>query len=137
MPAFGNVVINDGQATPVAHTFAPDRIDPKGVAHWFDRSGGIIEGYLHLSHSYRPAQKSQSARHEFSLLLPVLEVSSPSTSTGYQPAPKAAYTPLATLMFYQPARSLLLDRRNQHTYVRNLLGIAAVQSAIENPEAFY
>lgn len=39
MPALAALTINDGQATPVAHTFSPVRLDEKGVATFFDRSG--------------------------------------------------------------------------------------------------
>nr|UYL94456.1 MAG: hypothetical protein [Sanya fiers-like virus 18] len=53
MAQIANVVINDGQATPVAHTFNPDSIDAQGVARWADRSTGIAVGFPTLSLSLR------------------------------------------------------------------------------------
>lgn len=139
MSAIANVVINDGQATPVAHTFAPVTIDAQGVAKWADRSNGISVGFPTLSYSLKsPSGNSKSYKLTAKATLPVLDVTSPSTSTGIQPAPTVGYTLIANMEFVLPERSSLQDRKNLLAYARNFLANAAVITAgVENYETVY
>jgi hypothetical protein len=139
MSAIAPVVINDGQATPVAHTFAPVTIDATGVAKWADRSTGISVGFPQLSYSLKnPNGTSKNYRLTAKVTLPVLEQTSPSTSTGIQPAPTVAYNLIANVDIVLPERSTLADRKNLIAYVRNFLANAAVITAgVENYETVY
>jgi len=49
MPAIGNIVLNDGQATPVAHTFIPLGPDKNGVWWFEDQSASAPIGNFRLS----------------------------------------------------------------------------------------
>lgn len=139
MSAIANVVINDGQATPVSHTFAPVTIDAQGVAKWADRSGGISVGFPTLSYSLKsPTGSSKSYKMTAKVVLPVLEQTSPSTATGIQPAPTVAYNLIANVEMVLPERSTAQDRKNLLAYVKNYLANAAVITAgVENYEAVY
>lgn len=139
MAAIANVVINDGQATPVAHTFAPVTIDAQGVAKWADRSGGISVGFPTLSYSLKnPTGNSKSYKMTAKVTLPVLEQTSPSTSTGIQPAPVVGYNLIANIEIVLPERSTTQDRKNLLSYVKNFLANAAVVTAgVENYETVY
>lgn len=139
MSAIANVVINDGQATPVSHTFAPVTIDAQGVAKWADRSGGISVGFPTLSYSLKnPTGNSKSYKLTAKVMLPVLEQTSPSTATGIQPAPTVAYNLLANIEMVLPERSTAQDRKNLLAYVKNYLANATVITAgVENYEAVY
>lgn len=139
MSAIANVVINDGQATPVSHTFAPVTIDAQGVAKWADRSGGISVGFPTLSYSLKnPTGNSKSYKLTAKVMLPVLEQTSPSTATGIQPAPTVAYNLLANIEMVLPERSTAQDRKNLLAYVKNYLANATVVTAgVENYEAVY
>lgn len=44
MPVIANITINDGQATPVAHTFSA-RNNKDGIAKWADTSSGVPVRY--------------------------------------------------------------------------------------------
>lgn len=139
MTAIAAMTINDGQATPVAHTFAPVNIDQTGVAKWADRSGGIALGFPTITFSMRqPTKASRNYRVTAKVALPVLEQTSASTATGIQPAPTKAYDLLANLEFVLPERSTLAQRNDLIAYVKNFLANAAViPPAMANFESIY
>jgi len=139
MSAIAPIVINDGQGTPLAHTFAPVTIDAAGVAKWADRSGGISVGFPGLTYSLKsPSGASNSYKMTAKVVLPVLEQTSPSTSTGIQPAPTVAYNLIANVELVLPERSTLADRKNLIAFVRNYLANATVITAgVENYETVY
>jgi len=138
MTQLANIVINDGQATPVAHTFSPVNIDVNGVAKLADRSGGISIGFPILTLSVRsPSKGTPNYKVMGKLTVPTLEATSPSTSTGIQPAPTVAYSCLATFEFVLPERCTLAERSNVLAYLKNYLANANVTTAVTTYEAIY
>jgi len=81
--------------------------------------------------------KSSVYRAIIKVDVPVLEVTSPSTGTGIQPAPTIAYTSVASLEFVLPARSSLQDRKDILAYIKNSLSNASVVSLVQDLEAIY
>lgn len=95
----------------VDKTLSPEGFTLPGVAKWVDRSGGIAIGYPALTMSVRPPSKdSRITRVQAKLVVPTLEQTSASTSTGIQPAPTKAYDCTMNLEFMLPERSTLLER---------------------------
>lgn len=138
MAQIGNVVINDGQATPVAHTFGPDGVDAQGVARWSDRSGGIAVGFPTLSLSLRkPTSGSRNYKLTMKLSVPTLEVTAPQSGSGFVPAPTKAYDCLATVDMVMPERSTKLERQNAVWFLRNALVHTIVTNAVENFEPVF
>lgn len=138
MSAFAPITLADGQATPVTHTFSPVNIDSVGVSKLVDRSGGIAIGFPALTISVRsPSKGSKNYRVIAKVVVPTLEVTSPSTGTGIQPAPMKAYDILGTLEFVLPERSTLAERKNVFAYVKNLMANANLVNAVETFEAIY
>lgn len=144
MTAIAALTIADGQSTPVNHTFAPVTIDANGVAQWADRASGIAIGFPMVSYRMRAPQKGNNAssgdrvyRLSLKVSTPVLEVTSPSTATGIQPAPTKAFEPLANIELVLPERSTLAQRKDLLAYVKNLLNNAVVQQGVENFETVY
>lgn len=139
MPAIGNIVINDGAATPVAHTFAPNGI-VQDQAKYADRSGGIAVGYFTIDATLRPPSNQSRERNYLATLrikTPILEVTSPSTGTGIQPAPTISYNPIAELKFWLPERSTLQNRKDLRAFVKNLMADAVVTALVETLEPVY
>lgn len=143
MTAIAALTINDGAATPVAHTFSPVDIQ-NGVAKWADRIGGIAIGFPTVSYRLRQpigTSKVSSGDRVYRLSLkvstPVLEVSSASTGTGIQPAPTKAYEPYANIELVLPERSTLQQRKDLLAYVKNYLANAVVTQGVENFEAVF
>jgi hypothetical protein len=140
MTAIAALTLADGQGTPANHTFSPVNIDSAGVARWADRSGGIALGFPVVTASMKsPAAKgSRSYRHTFKVVVPVLEVTSPSTATGIQPAPTKAFDLIFNGEFVLPERSTLAQRNDLLAYVKNFIANAAVvPQAVQNFEAVY
>lgn len=124
MTAFANITLNDGQATPVAHTFAPRRISADGVAKWQDLSSGIAVGFPTLTAQLREPIKGSKVptyRATIRLQVPTLEVISNSTVSGILPAPTKAYDSGVEVTFLFPERGTAAQRKDVVAYVKNAL----------------
>jgi hypothetical protein len=69
--------------------------------------------------------------------LPVLEVTSPSTGTGIQPAPTVAYILRFNGEFILPERADLQGRKHILAYAKNTLAHALVTALVQDLEAVY
>lgn len=138
MSAIATLTLADGAATPVNHTFAPVNIDQAGVAKWADRSGGIALGFPVVSLSLRsPSKTSRNFRLTAKVVTPVLEVTSPSTATGIQPAPTLAYNVTANIDIVLPERSTVQQRKDLAAFMKNFLANAVITNAVESFESVY
>lgn len=145
MPTLAAISVDDAQATPVAHTFAPLSIDNAGVASFVDRTSGIPIGYATFDVSLRspiaikPGQTSAGRSYKVTarVFVPTLEQTSASTSSGIQPAPIKAYDHVANIQFILPERGTTLERKTLVAYVRNFLSNASVETAIADLEPFF
>lgn len=137
MAAISQIQLLDGQATPVSHNFDPVNI-VSDVAKWADRSGGISLGFPVVTNSLRqPTKGSRAYKMTIKVVVPVLEVTSPSTSTGIQPAPTKAYDLMANVDFVLPERSTLAQRSDLLAFVKNMLANAVVTNGVKNFESVY
>lgn len=134
MPAFGNVVINDGASTPVAHTFSPVKIDGD-VASYADRASGTPSKYNLLTAANRDpvGSNGQVSRITYTLACPVV-------ADGTDPAVKAG-TVLRTARFscefLIPATSTLQERKDISAFAKNLLANAIETAMVEQLEHVY
>jgi len=141
MSAIANIVINDGQGTPVAHTFAP----AKTQADWAlleDRTSGIYIGYNKLTFKLdRPSGDSRQATRNLKLSIkietPKLENVTNSTVSGVAPAPTISYRPVVELTCTFPERCSLQDRKDLQAYIKNVLSNSFVTDAFEKFELPY
>lgn len=139
MTAFATITINDGQATPVAHTFTARRIDA-GIAKWQDISGGIAVGFPTITAALRePIKGQKTAMYKATLkfVVPVLEVVNSSTYSGITPAPTKAYDVGCNVEFLLPERSTNADRKNIRAYVANALAQADLKALLEDLNMVY
>lgn len=137
MPAFGNIVIYDAAATPVAHTFAPVAINGV-VASYADRSGGIIVGYPKLTLSLtEPSKNSRNSKARFKLMLPVLEVIAGTTVGGITPPASKAYELMADITFTIPDRATLQNRKDLLELFKNLLDHTTIESMVQDGAGIY
>lgn len=134
MATLANKTINDGQATPVAHTFTPRADYINSIFYWEDRASGIPIGFPTFSYSLRQpvarntvktangAQTLSSGVYKelLKFTLPTLESLAPS-SNGYTPAPTVAYTHEAHLELKLPERGTQAQRNDFIEYVINML----------------
>lgn len=137
MPAFAAITINDGQATPVAHTFSPLTLIGS-EASFVDRSGGITVGFPKVTvNSLPPSKTSRLTKVRVKVVMPVMEVVNSSTYNGITPAPTKAYDMTFDGMFFLPERSTLADRKNINAYAKNLLANALLTALVETQETVY
>lgn len=141
MAAIANIVINDGQGTPVAHTFAPAKAEAD-YALLEDRSAGIYIGFNKLVFNLsRPKGNAQAGTRNLKLSIkietPKMEVVSNSTVSGIAPAPTVSYRPVCELITTFPERCSLQDRKDLQAFIKNVLANAFVTSAFESYELPY
>lgn len=131
MAAIANLVLADGQATPVNKTFTAKRADTQ-LAVWKDQTSGIAIGFPTVTLSVR--ETANATRVEKRISKPVLEVISGSDG-GYTPSPKVAYTVMSKEEIVLPNRCVLQDRKDIRAFSRNMLADTVMVNAIENLEA--
>lgn len=132
MAQVSNIVINDGATTPVAHTFAPSRVAPELVTYQ-DRAAGVVAGFNTLTIGTRYADKKNGAQKvTIRMALPTLAVTAPTTTTGIQPVPTAAYECFFAGEFVMPNGSTPQNRKDLLALVKNLIAHAVVQAAVQD-----
>lgn len=136
MPAIGNLVLNNGEATPVAKTFTPEQIDSKGVARYADNSGGISIGAPTIAISNRK-QANGGHRVRLDIAYPVLEAAAGTNAAGFTPADQVAYTCRSNHEFILPARCSKSDREDVIAFAKNLLSDAVAEALVEDLENVY
>jgi hypothetical protein len=105
----------------VNRVFAPEGINPAGVARYVDRSGGIALLYPSISMSLRPPTKaSRIYKTVAKVVLPTGDVTAPSTATGIQPAPSKAYDHSCIMEWLSPERGTLAERQMLFRIVMSL-----------------
>lgn len=141
MSAIANIVLNDAQGTPVAHTFAPAKT-VSDYAMLEDRVAGVYIGYNKLVFTLQRPKGNASVSNrnlhlEIRVETPKMEVISNNTVSGIAPAPTVSYRPVATLNFTFPDRCSLQDRKDLQKYVLQLLSNSFVTDAVEKYELPY
>lgn len=130
--AMSNIVLADGQATPVDHTFVPAS-NVSGVYTWEEKNADASVGNRRITASLKsPSGGSLNYKAVIKLWNPKLEVTSPSTSSGYQPAPKVAYTVASEVHVNIPQRSALADRKDSTAFVYGLLNTTVMKSLLND-----
>lgn len=146
MPTRASIVINDGAATPAAHTFVPSS-DSDGVSLFEDKASGIAIGFNSIMVRVRrpiPATagtasdaKNRVYRVNLNVVTPIMESTSASTGTGIPPAPTVAYTPRCNMEWLLPERSTTQNRKDLVAYVANLLANADIKKVLQDLEDFW
>lgn len=144
MAAVSNIVLNDAQATPVAHTFIPLGPDTNGVWWFEDQTGAAPIAYNRISLSLtRPGNPAAGAsagdrvnRVKWSIHTPVLETLG-TADNGILPPPKVAYVCRSMGEFILPDRSTLQERKNLRKYADFLLAESQLTSMVETLQNVY
>lgn len=128
----GNISLSDAASTPVVHVFYPTE-KAGNIIFWKDRTQGIAAGQPTLSVSQRPSSKqAPTYKMLWRLDVPTLEQSSPSTGSGYQPAPKVAYTNTFEMTFVMHERATLQERKDLLAMARDLIDEAIIAAEVQD-----
>jgi hypothetical protein len=129
MPAIQTIVLNDGLATPVAHSFAPQSIVGT-VVRYEDRVTDVKLGYPTLEISKPiPPKGSTVQRVIFTLKVPTL--------SSLQTLERKMYEHQFKGEFFLPLAGTLLQRKDLLAFTRGLLAEALVTAMIEEEESVY
>lgn len=145
MPQAANIVINDGAATPVAHTFVPIGPDKDGI-WWYEEQGvassAIGNNRLSVEVKSPPppsagtSSKDRNYRIKFGLHTPVLEALS-NNSAGYTPSPTVAYTPRVFTEYVFSERSTKTERKNIRSMSYNLWFNGNIINIVDDLQRFF
>ncbi len=130
MAAIAPIVINDGKATPVAHTLNPVSTIPNPL--WRDSVATLSQnGQVYCSVT-RVAQGKDLDKVRIVLGAPAMEAASGANAQGYTAAPKVAYEVKADLTIFLPSRSLQAQNKDLRVMLVNLLQNSQIVDVIDN-----
>lgn len=134
MAAIAALTLTDSAS--VNHTYSP--VEALPVAKWKDLSSGLHIGSPEASMGLRlPSQNAKTFKVTLKIVKPTMEVTSPSTDTGIQPAPTVAFKDFVNIELVMHERSDLTNRKDLLALARDFLGDAVVTAAVENFEKAY
>lgn len=130
MPAITSISVNDSSAVP--HTFTPTTTDGSS-ALWENRASGTPSAYERLGITVeRPARKGQAQKIRLKFTRPFTE----ETSVG-SGVYRVVRQNVAEVVFNFSNDSLAIERLDDVTMVKNLLGLSPIYTAIQNIEPHY
>jgi len=144
MSAVTSIVLNDAQATPVAHTFVPIGPDAQGTWWFEDQSASESISFNRISLSLKRASNPSAGsnagqrmnRVTVGLHTPKLETTS-TNDAGLTPPPTVAYILRCNVEFILPDRSNLQDRKDLRKFVDFLMAETQLTSMVENYQNVY
>lgn len=129
MPAIGNIVLNDAETTPVAHTFAPVTTDG-ATAKLANRSATSPKGFETLNVELRPPAGSATAYR----LLVGFNDPVEATVNGAQVVVRNGSSDIR--LNFSPD-STIQERKNHLKMMSQLLDHATIKLVVENLEPIY
>jgi hypothetical protein len=132
MAAATTVSINDGQATPVAHSFVPARKNGN-IVTWEERTTAHTPlGFFTISMSQSPATASSPVQRSKVQLVVPLE--SQDADTGIYSYDKVMRANIEVIL---PTTAVDAERDDMSAYVRNLAAHAVFRSMLEDSDPAY
>lgn len=128
MSAIANIVVFDGQSTPVSHTFIAESVSRAGndvIATYKEAIVGVPDYAQGRITVKRSKLGSGVTRTSVRVEMPVMESVSGVNSAGYTAAPKVAYVDTAEGNGYFHERSLIAGRRSARQILTNVLNSVA------------
>lgn len=131
MSAIANIAIQDGQATPVTHTFFP--ITSGQESSWRENQSSLpLVGQGTVLQVLKLDSRNGLNRVRLVLELPALETATGANSAGYTAAPRVAYSNRATIEMVLPSRGTAAQRKDLRILLSNLLKDANVVDTVDN-----
>lgn len=125
----GSLTINDGQATPVAKTFSPERVAPDSSI-FTERTAGVSAGFKKLAVRYSAASaKRPTNKVNVDLDFPVLQTVNGVSSVAYAGRFRGEFT--------LPDVMTAAERADMHAFVANALDLTQVKAVIKDLDPMY
>lgn len=105
------------------------------VSVWQERSAVYSIGYSELTLVSRPAMRGQTMQTvNLKLVIPTLDVTSPATGTGIQPAPSVAYVTEVKMDAKLPTRGTVAERWEIHARATSAFSNAVILALFKDNE---
>lgn len=125
----GALIIENGEATPVAKSFNPERVAPE-LSTFTERSAAVSAGFTRLSVGYSPASSKRATnRVDVSVDYPVLQ-----TVNGVS---SVAFTGRFKGYFVIPDVMTSADRANMAAFVANSLDNPQIRGVVKDLDPLY
>lgn len=125
----GSLSINNGADTPVAKTFAPQRVSPQQSV-FTERTAESSAGFISLSIGLDSATSARKTnRVDIAVDLPVLQITDGVSSV--------AYTGRFKGYFVIPDVMTSTERKDLHAYVANALDNALIKGVVRDLDPLY
>jgi hypothetical protein len=132
-----NIVLANGESTPVNKTFAPKGAlrSPTGkdVAEWREQSAANAEGYYVLSEQHSDPNGNRIEKFRYVIELPTLETVG-TNDAGITPAPSVAYTTTAVVEVWMSTRASQDELKDIVAFVKNFTATTYFSDAITKRE---
>jgi hypothetical protein len=141
MPQISDIVLYDGQATPVAQTFKPTSVE-KDLVTLHEKSDpngyGMIAGFPVLSISRRlPTASNGNYKVVVKLKVPIVEVPTGTNSAGFQSPSKVIATCTANLEFIIPEIAIDASKADLFAYAHQALANSEIEDIVKNASFLY
>lgn len=132
-----NIVLANGEGTPVNKTFAPKGAlrSPSGkdVALWREQSAVNAEGYYVLSEQHSDPNGNRIEKFRYVIEIPTLETVG-TNDAGITPAPSVAYKTTAVIEVWMSTRASAAELSDIVAFVKNFTATSYFSDAIKNRE---
>lgn len=136
MPYNEPLEINDGQASPVSHSFAVSRVLENLIVR-HDRSSGIMVGYPEITFGNRlPTKGNTNYKATMKIKVPVLEQVATAAS-GFTPGPTLAYSLNANVDVIIPERATAAEKADLLAYLVNTVQTIDWEELVLNSDLYY
>lgn len=137
MTAFASITLPNG-ATPVVNQTFSQESNLQGIAKWVNRASGVAIGYPMIQQTLRvPNKDTPNYRLDLKVILPTLEVTTPSSGSGYVSAPALAFNNIVNVNVALNSRSTLDQRKDLLAYFRAYVLKPEFENAFLNYETVY
>jgi hypothetical protein len=117
MPAITSFTANDGETTPVTHTFTPKVIDPQGVAH-FVEAGSVPLEDKRASVSINRTKDNNNLKVVYNLAWPIVQTQTVNGITS----PALIRTGYVSMTLTVSPTSTMQERKNLlYTFANSIL----------------
>lgn len=136
MGAIANIVVNDGETTPVAHTFQPVS---SGLNSLYREAlpGVPLLGQGSIKLVSKPVTNQGLDRRKITLAIPIMEAVLGTNAAGYTAAPEVAHVVTMNIEVIAHERATAQEIDNVRTMALNILGDSQLVDFLDNRETPY
>lgn len=121
MSGFANIVLNDGNATPVARTFAAvSRNGYEYIWRYVPSGQAMLAGRLVRLKFYPAAKPDQRIKVELKVIVPIVDAPAPVAGV-YTPQPRVVDTNESNHLMWVSPKGVQADRDDFAAYTKNIL----------------